>query len=155
LAALPEYHALFRQVSHNPFLASESIDSYPDALPNDALRQRVWQIIEPKYLARLAELVERFNSSQPHQLASAQLEQVAESAVGGRVGTLLLEAERHIPGRLDRLSGRIEPGALAHPEIDDVLDDIGELVLENGGEVVIVPAERMPAQTGLAAIYRF
>lgn len=39
--------------------------------------------------------------------------------------------------------------------MDDVLDDLGELVLKKGGEVIIVPAERMPTSTGAAAIYRF
>jgi hypothetical protein len=29
------------------------------------------------------------------------------------------------------------------------------LVLRNRGQVVIVPAQRMPTDTGLAAIYRF
>ena len=53
------------------------------------------------------------------------------------------------------MSGRIEPGDLAHPEFDDVLDDLGELVLQKGGQIVIVPAERMPTRTGIAAIYRF
>jgi hypothetical protein len=33
LAALPEHHHLFRQVSHNPFLMAEAIDIHPDALP--------------------------------------------------------------------------------------------------------------------------
>jgi hypothetical protein len=155
LAALPEYHGVFRQVSHNPFLVFEYIDSYPGALSPEALRQRVWTVIEPTYLARLADLLERFNSSQPHGLASSEPEQVAEAAVGGRVGTLLLEAERRVPGRVDRLSGRIEAGVLAHPEIDDVLDDIGELVADQSGEVVVVPSNRMPVDTGLAAIYRF
>ena len=36
-----------------------------------------------------------------------------------------------------------------------MLDDIAELVLKNGGQVVIVPNERMPTRTGIAAIYRF
>jgi hypothetical protein len=36
-----------------------------------------------------------------------------------------------------------------------VLDDLGELVVNKGGEIVIVPAERMPTRTGIAAIYRF
>jgi hypothetical protein len=44
---------------------------------------------------------------------------------------------------------------LAHPEVDDLLDDLGELALKKGGQVVIVPQERMPTKTGIAAIYRF
>jgi hypothetical protein len=67
----------------------------------------------------------------------------------------LIEADRHLPGRIDYASGRIEPDDLAHPEVDDVLDDLGELVLQKGGQMLVVPAERMPTQTGIAAIYRF
>jgi len=35
------------------------------------------------------------------------------------------------------------------------LDDLGEIVLRKSGEVIVVPAERMPTNTGVAAIYRF
>jgi hypothetical protein len=155
LAALPEYHNLFRRVSQNPFLMAEGIDIHPDALSVDAFRERAWQAVEPHYLARLAGLVEEFGRSKSVGLGSDELGGVAEAAVAGRVAKLLIEAERHVPGRIDSMSGRIELGELAHPEIDDLLDDLGELVLRKGGQIVIVPAERMPAQTGIAAIYRF
>jgi len=39
--------------------------------------------------------------------------------------------------------------------VDDVLDDLGELVRMRNGAVVVVPADRMPTETGVAAIYRF
>jgi hypothetical protein len=37
----------------------------------------------------------------------------------------------------------------------DIYDDLAEAVLRNGGEVIIVPVERMPTTTGIAAIYRY
>lgn len=39
--------------------------------------------------------------------------------------------------------------------LDDMLDDLAELVTIKGGEVIIVPKERMPTDFGLATIYRF
>lgn len=155
LAALPEHHHLFHQVSHNPFLIAESIDVHPDALTNDELRQRAWQVIEPHYLARLAALVEQFRTARSRDLGSDELTHVAKAVVAGRVATLLIEADREVPGRTDAATGAIEFGDLAHPEVDDVLDDLGALALKLGGEVVIVPAERMPTKTGIAAIYRY
>jgi hypothetical protein len=155
LAALPEHHHLFHQVSHNPFLIAESIDVHPDALTIDELRQRAWQVIEPHYLARLAALVERFRTARSRDLGSDELTHVAKAVVAGRVATLLIEADREVPGRTDAATGAIEFGDLAHPEVDDVLDDLGALALKLGGEVVIVPAERMPTKTGIAAIYRY
>ena len=75
--------------------------------------------------------------------------------MGGRVGTLLIDADRHIPGRLDAVTGEITYDDLSNPTTDDLLDDLGQLVLKQGGQIVIVPTERMPTQTGIAAIYRF
>ena len=155
VAALPEHHSIFRQVSHNPFLLSKGIDVYPDDLTIDALRDRAWRVVEPEYLARLASLVEEFGRAKSKGLGSDEIQLVAEAAVAGRVATLLIEAERHVPGKIDRASGGITLGDLAHPKIDDLLDDLGELVLSKGGQIVIVPAERMPTPTGIAAVYRF
>jgi len=68
----------------------------------------------------------------------------------------MIDADRQIPGRIDPATGRIEFDDLAQrPEVDDLLDDLGELVLKMGGQVVVVPAQRMPTQTGAAATYRF
>jgi len=75
--------------------------------------------------------------------------------VGGRVDTLLIEAQREIPGRIIEVTGEIEFDDLEHPELDDVLDDLGLLALKMGGQVVIVPTDRMPTKTGIAAIYRY
>lgn len=156
LAALPEYHNVFHQISHNPFLIPESMDVHPDALKSaDELRRRAWQLIEPRYLARLAALVEEFVNAKSKGLGDDDLRQVARAVAGGRVATLLVEARREIPGRFDVSTGDIELDDLAHPEVDDVLDDLGVLALKMGGQVIVVPAERMPTRTGIAAIYRF
>ena len=75
--------------------------------------------------------------------------------MAGRVATLLIEARREVPGRINAATGEIELDNLTNPEVDDVLDDMGTLSLKMGGQVVIVPTERMPTKTGIAAIYRY
>ncbi|CAG0958136.1 hypothetical protein BURK1_00566 [Burkholderiales bacterium] len=155
LAALPEHHAPFRSVSHNAQLIAPGLEVNPEALSIDELRTRAWQVMEPVYLERLAGLVERFGAARTSQLGDDRLPQVAAAAAAGRVGTLLIDAQRHVPGRLDPATGSTRTGTLAHPEVDDMLDDLAELVLAKGGEIVIVPADRMPSATGLAAIYRY
>ena len=156
LAALPEHHRMFHDVSHNPFLMEESIDVHPDALSSiDELRDRAWRLLEPRYLARLAALSEAFGNARPKSLADDDLANVAKAVVGGRVATLLIEAHREIPGRIDVATGDVEFDELERPDVDDLLDDLGALARKMGGEVVIVPADRMPSQTGVAAIYRY
>lgn len=155
LAALPEHHHLFREVSQNPNLLDETIDVNPDDLTLDELRERAWDKVQPHYLGRLAGFIDRFNAATPRGRATADLADAARAVMESRVATLLLDADRQVPGRMDAGTGEITFGKLDDPQVDDLLDDLGERVLATGGEVVVVPTERMPTESGLAAIYRF
>jgi hypothetical protein len=156
LAALPEYQGPFRQLSHNRQLLDCGIDANADALSDDELRGRAWDCMEPMYLQRLQLLIDRYGAARGASRGDDALPQVALAAVVGRVDVLLLEREREIAGSMDPASGVLQiADAVDTPAAGDVLDDLAEAVLRNGGEVVIVPAERMPGATGLAAIYRY
>ncbi len=155
LAGLAEHHKLFREVSRNPALMQHAIDVNPDAISIEALRERAWQVVQPNYLERLAGLVEKFGVAMASGHGTDKLADIAAAATAGRIATLLIEADRLIPGRIEAPSGALIDGDLSHPEMGDLLDDCGERVLKAKGDVVIVPAERMPTQTGAAAIYRY
>ncbi len=156
LAALPEYHAPFHAISYNPHLVAKGIEVNADTLAPDELRARAWKVMEPFYIDRLAQLVERFGAARSAQRGDDRLPQVAQAAASGRIDTLLLQAERAIPGRLDVATGDVQCSSdMTDPAVDDVLDDLAQRVLVTGGKVVIVPTDRMPTDTGLAAIYRY
>jgi len=155
LASLPEHQHLFRQISHNPFLVAEGLLINPDVLPNDALRERAWQTFEPHYTARLTKWADEFAVAKSKGLGVDDLAQVAEAAVAGRIAILLIEDERQIPGRIDAATGQVRLGDLGDPEVDDALDDLGQLVLDKGGRVVLLPSAQMPTTTGIAALCRF
>lgn len=156
LVALTEHQPVFREISHNEFLLAEGVQQDPQSLDNDALRRAVWSAIEPRYLARLAGLLEDFGTAQAQQRGSADVSDVARAAAASRVGVLLVDAYRLVPGKLDRATGAIEKQpSLCDPEVGDLIDDVAEQVLLTGGEVVVVPSDRMPTDSGLAATYRF
>lgn len=155
LAALPEHHGIFHQVSKNPFLLGEGIKIHPDALPLDELREQAWQVFEPHYQSRLAKLVDDFVLAKSKGLGLDELQKLSEAAVAGRIATLLIEADREIGGQVDAATGKLQLADLSHPEVDDVLDDLGELVLSKGGKVLVVTSAQMPTKTGAAAICRY
>ena len=154
LAALPEHHHRFHQVSHSPFLMTEGLTINPDALPIDELRKRAWEVVDPQYQSQLATLADEFAVAKSKGLGCDALGEIAQAAATGRVATLLIEADRQIAGRLDYATGQVERADLSHPQVDDLLDDLGELVEKMGGRVLVIPAEKMPGRTGLAAAYR-
>ncbi len=155
LAALPEHHGIFQQVSKNPFVLGEGIKIHPDALPLDELRELAWQVFEPQYQSRLAKVADDFALAKSKDLGLDRLEEIAEAAVAGRVSTLLIEADREIAGRIDAATGQIQTDDVRNPEVDDVLDDLAELVSSKGGQVMVIPSEQMPTETGAAATCRF
>ena len=155
LAALPEHHHQFRAISSNPFLMKEALDIHPDDLSLDALRERAWQLVQPYYLERLAGLVEAFGAAAAKGQGADELGEIAKAAFKGwRARTMSASRRTGCRSPL-AVSGSNSSGDLDNPEVDDVLDDLGEHVLKAGGEVIIVPVERMPTQSGAAAIYRF
>ena len=155
LAALPEHHSLFRRVSSNPQLLDVALDVHPDDLPATEFRERAWQAILPSYVARLAALLDAVHAATARQQGSLDLADVARAARQGRVATLLIDADRHVAGTLDAATGAIALEPMADAAGADLLDDVGEQVLRTGGEVVVVPAERMPSDSGVAAAYRY
>ncbi len=155
LAALPEHHHLFREVSHNPFLMAEGIPVNPDALPIGELRERAWKVVAPRYRAEVAARAGEFAEAKSKGQGSDDLAEVAQAAAAGRVATLLIESGRMIGGRLDRATGRVDEADLSNPQVDDLLDDLGELAAKSGARILVLPAGQMPGRTGLAATYRY
>jgi hypothetical protein len=155
LAALPEQHARFRAVSRNPYLMPVGLEVDPGSVSLEGLTVRAWETVRPSYLAKLGAIVEEFGRAKATGKGTADLAEAAMAAVQGRVRTLLVDADREIPGRLDASTGRIRLDTPIADGTDDLLDDLAEVVLRNGGKVVVVPSERMPAETGLAATFSY
>jgi len=156
LAALPEHHNLFQKVNKNPLLLSKGISINPSSVSPDKLADMAWEIMEPEYKQKLNKLVARFEQSRADGKGSDEYKEVAVAAVEGRVDTLIVEADRIIPVRITNLvTGNTQKKDLTNPRVDDLLDDMGELVIKMGGQVMVLPAEKMPSETGLAAIFRY
>ena len=156
LAALPEYQGLFREKSRNPRLLEARLERDPfHGVDQHGLGELAWAAVEPDLEANLDALVDRYRTGAAHAEGVDAIEQVARAAVTGQIEALLVEDGCCIGGRIDRESGDITYGEIEAPDTDDLLDDIAELVLRNQGRVQFLPRERMPSDTGVAAILRY
>jgi hypothetical protein len=157
LAALPEHHSLFHQVSHNPFLLAEGVKINPEALPLGELSARAWQVFEPQHQARVEALVGEFGMAESQGFGFDDLTRIGEAAAAGRIATLLIEADRKLAGHIHPGSGAVHfsDDETEQAEGEDLLDDLGEAVLKMGGRVFVVTAAQMPTTTGAAATCRF
>lgn len=155
LVSLPEHHALFHRVSKNSQLMAESIAASAEDLDKDEVRKKAHELITHLQRKKIDELKEKFASANAAKLATTDLVLTAKAAIEGRVGTLLLQSNYIEGGTIDRQTGNITRGDLTKPYYDDILDDLAQLVIDMGGEVMMLKAEDMPGDSGLAAIFRY
>lgn len=156
LAALPEHHSLFHKVNKNPLLLSKGVSINPSSVSPEKLANMAWEIMEPEYNLKLDNMVARFEQARANGKGSDDYKEVAVAAVEGRVDTLIVEADRIIAVRLTNLvTGNTQKKDLTNPKVDDLLDDLGELVIKMGGLMMVLPTEKMPSEKGLAAIFRY
>ena len=156
LATLPEHHHLFRKVSKNSMLLEDGIKVNPTNLSSAKLAALAWEIIEPEFLRKQDELVLRYHQAKANGLGSEGIKEVALALVEGRVDTLIIEADRIIASRITNLvTGNIQTKNINNPKVDDLLDDMSELAMKMGGQVIVLSPEQMPSETGVAAIFRY
>ena len=146
--------AAFLAATKNQCVLDQGIAHNPDHLTDERLRDEAWKIIEPRHCEQLNRLSDEFRAAKAHDQGSDELAQVAEAAAVGRIGTLLVDLNKHIPGVLHRASGTIEETQF-DPRAEDVLDDLAEMVIKMDGQVYVLPHEQMPTEAGLAAVYRY
>jgi hypothetical protein len=155
LVGLPDNTSEFRRITKNPNLLSPDVSGDPGAMTLDRIREAAWNVVLPRYTERLARLTEGFGTAKAHGTGSADPQAIGAALVQGRVGLLLADADRVIPGRVDPASGAVRTVDAGDAAADDLIDDLAELTLKTGGEVVVVPSDRMPCDTGVAAVYRY
>lgn len=156
LAALQEHHNLFQKVSKNPMLLADGIKINPTAISADKLAAMAWEIIEPEFLRKQEELAGRYHQAKANGLGSEDINEIAVALVEGRVDTLIIEADRIIARRITNLvTGNVQNKDMSNPKVDDLMDDMSELTMRMGGHVTVLPADQMPSESGIAAIYRY
>ena len=156
LAALPEHHDRFQQVNENPMLLPEGIEINAQSVSIKKLAALAWEVMEPVYFKKIGDIVGKYKQAKANGLGSDAIDDVTDAAESGRVDTLLIEEGRIIAKRLrNKATGTFEMMDLTQPKLDDLLDDIGELVNKTGGNVLIIPQDKMPSTSGLAAILRY
>jgi hypothetical protein len=147
---------LFREVCSHRGLFAEGVDGAVDDVGMDELEARTAGAVRRALDARDEALVEEFRRQLDGGLAVDILTRVAEAAVAGRVRRLLVADGRPLFGRVDRVTGEVTLHAgQTGPQDDDVLDDLAEIVLARGGEVLVLDHERMPGEAAAVATFRW
>lgn len=158
LATVGENEALYRSISELESLADAAVVANVRYWSPEELHRAAWPLAEQEADKRIDAALELWERAAGGARGETDLANLAHLAVAGRVHLLLTERDRKIWGRLDRSTGRTEVvtegGGDPAADVVELLDELTEIVLLHGGQVLPVPPERMPVESGAAGILR-
>lgn len=155
LIALSQYHSYFRTLSNNPYLIQEGIDKSIESMNLSEIRASVADVIERINKEKYEKNAEAYAQANANSLGASDIAQIAKAAFEGRVKTIMIDEDKIVSGSLDFETGKITFGDIDKPDNNDVINELVQLVLLNGGEVLVLSKDHMPSETGVAAIYRY
>ena len=158
IAGVAPHHAAYRAVTRYPHVLEVGIEGNVDHLRPEKIQRLAWPIVAEHEAHREASAAAQYLAARPSGKASDALADVARAVVQGRVRVLLHAEGAHVWGHLDRETGEChldDTGASNGFARADVIDDLCELTLVQGGEVVEVAPARMPSLSPVAAIHRY
>lgn len=156
LAGVGYYHPIYRDVSRYPYLLDRGVEGNVERDSAERLHERAWPLVQEHFADRERAILDDYGAAAAAGRASDDPATLARAVVHGRVRYLAVDDSRHVWGRLDRETGALTLHAEQRDTEDaDVLDDLSELTLLRGGEVISLPADRMPTASPVAAVFRF
>ena len=124
----------------------------PEELTTSELHQRVEEVIEPVLAKRDDVLVERLAERVGTGLASTDLVELIGASAQGRVSDLLVASTTPSWGRPTHPADLLEEW---EPGATDFVNDIISEAWRHSARMHLVPPERLPAGSPLAALYRY
>lgn len=155
VAGVPDLTSkIFEKLRYSRLRKKPIANSFDRKRPSDTVAM-VRVLLQRETKAMLDRTLVEFYWSEDMSLGKRNIFQIAKAAVQGKVRKLIVADGVQIFGKLDRLTGgvSINPVHLDH-EDDDLLDDLSQTVLANGGEVIVVPKDQIPKGRPILAILR-
>lgn len=139
LAGVKDHIGHMKKLLNQVMLMGESIVGNVEKMKSNELRERVYEILTPYYDQQELGAISELEIAMSRDRAITYLEDIAISAVYGKITKLFVVENRFIWGSINQSTGEvfITPRRVnAHD--DDVLDDLCQMVLAKGGDVIVV-----------------
>lgn len=146
---------IYKQVAKYKPIWDEAITGSHEHEDTSSLYDLARQVMEPYFQERISKALNIYGNQSATELTSSIVDDVIPAAHYGRVSHLFAIRNEHIWGSFDEMNNNLT----IHEEQEDgdecMIDKAVIKTLLTGGEVFILPKERMPAQSKLAAVMRY
>lgn len=158
LVSLPEHQTMFRRISTIPNLLDEGIEKNIDGMEAPELLADAKTVIERERLRRADALLEEFGDAKAHGRATSDLAAIGLALVERKVRALFLAEGAYVSGSFNDETGEVYPFEQEpHERFEgpELADQFARAAFAQDAEVIELPAEKVPGDTGIAALFRY
>jgi hypothetical protein len=155
VAATEEIAAIYRANNNYPHILNETIIGNPDRISDQELALSARELATKHAKRIISDRLRLINERASRDMTSTDVAKIAKAAVCGRVRTLLLDIATARPGTIDPKLGTVTLAEQPSAETYDVLDELAGLTIRTGGDVLPVSRAMLPADSPVAAIFRY
>jgi hypothetical protein len=156
LAGVGYLHPLFREANSNPNLMPDGITKDVDSTDPEQLHEAAWEIVRDQYQQDVDQALNVYGQlADKDKDVTTKLEEIVSAAQYQRVNSLFVAEDAHAWGRFDPDENEVELADEKGPGSQDLLSLAAAQTLKNGGNVILLPREKMPESAQVAAILRY
>lgn len=135
---------------------------WPDALTGshehedtNSLYEQAMKLMQPYFGERKKKALNQYGNKSATELTSSIVPDVVSASYYGRVSHLFVQKGAHSWGTYDEMTTEFQFHQTPDEGGDDLIDNAVEKTLMTGGEVFVLEKEEMPADSAIAAIFRY
>lgn len=145
---------LYKRESEFPRLADEGVRGAPDGLKGGELHKRALEVIQPYWDKDIEEALAMFEHLGAERI-SLSLKEIVKAAYDGRVLHLFVARGAKEMGNFDEATHRVRTHAEERPGDEDLINAAAAQTINHAGNVFVVPRNKIPHGSQIAAIMRY
>jgi hypothetical protein len=155
LAGVEYLIPIYKQVAKYKPIWEEAITGSHEYEDTQTLYQQARVKMEPYFQERVAKALNTYGNQSATELTSSIPDDIIPAAHYGRISQLFAQEGEHIWGRFDEMNNQLTIHASQEADDECLVDKCVIKTLMNGGEVFLLPKEKMPGGSKLAALMRY
>jgi hypothetical protein len=155
IAAVEYLHPLYHEANTYPHLIDKGITGNPEHCRIETLQEQAWPLVDPIFQQAQAEARAQYERYAGTGRASHDLATIVPAAYEGRIETLFVALDRQQWGTYDTATRQVRIAQEAGATSEDLLNVVAIQTFLNSGTVYTVEPDAVPAQSPVAAVFRY